>query len=50
MSDQDIAVIELAAAQAADNNHPFETRITWSQGEDGLPHASSVVSIKKEGR
>lgn len=48
MSDQqDKDVVELAAAQAMDNFHPWETRITWGQGQDGLPHPSGVESKRK---
>lgn len=44
---QDTDVLELAAAQAADNLHPWETRVTWTQGQDGLPHPSGVEGKRK---
>ncbi len=40
-------LIDLAAVQAADNLSPFQVRITWEQGEDGLPHASAVEAERR---
>lgn len=42
-------VTDLAAIQAANNHSPFEVRITFKQGTDGLPHASGVEATRKEG-
>ncbi len=40
-------IVDLAAIQAADNLSPFQVRITWEQGEDGLPHASAVEAERQ---
>lgn len=45
--DTERAVTDLAAVQAADNHSPYEVRITFKQGEDGLPHASGVEATRK---
>jgi len=38
---------ELAASQASDNLHPWETGIKWGQGQDGLPWPKGVESERK---